>query len=89
MSTRETVDLSLVVHKLRQDSILVSELGTIGPDGNVLNGIFLPLSKITIDDREQDKLDKWDAGGGPLFQREPLVLTIGVPEWLAMREGLI
>lgn len=87
--TRETIPISLFIHKLRETSILVSELGRIGPDGNVLNGKFLPLSKIEIDDQEQDKLDKWDAGGGPLFHRDPLVLTIGVPEWLAMREGLI
>lgn len=87
--TREIVELSLVVHKLRAGSLLVSELGEIGPDGNVLNGVFLPLSKIEIEDREQDKLDKWDSAGGPLFNREPLILTIGVPEWLAMKEGLI
>lgn len=87
--SRALVDCSVFIHKLRPDSILVSELGRIGPDGNVLNGIFLPLSKIEIEDSEQDKLDKWDAGGGPPFNPKPLVLTIGVPEWLAMREGLI
>lgn len=78
--TRETIDCSLVVHKLLEHSILVSEMGKTGPDGNVLNGVFLPLSSIAIDEKEQDKLDKWDAGGGPLFNRDPLILTIGVPE---------
>lgn len=87
--TRETIDCSLVVHKLLEHSILVSEMGKIGPDGNVLDGVFLPLSKIAIDEKDQQKLDKWDAAGGPLFTKEPLILTIGVPEWLAMKEGLI
>jgi hypothetical protein len=88
--SRDKTEVSLFVHKITKAALLVSELGRIGPDGNVLGGTFLPLSEIEFPDGEEEKLERWDASGGPLFASSPAVqLNVLLPEWLAEREGLI
>jgi hypothetical protein len=87
---RSKIEIPLFVHKLTKAALLVSELGRIGPDGNVLSGTFLPLSEIEFPDGEEARLERWDASGGPLFAATPVLqLNLLVPEWLAAREGLI
>lgn len=90
MSRNAPTELTLAVHGIGPHSLVVSETGEADGSGQPPRPIFLPRTKVTLDDANALKLARYrDTPRGVRGGRGVIVLTLTIPEWLAYDRGLI